>query len=90
MFLKELAGKEAMSKIGRVDDDMGEPRFWLFGIIGIGTRRKATIGYDIWQCIRCGQKWKMDEPDNAWRGFFLKIESTRYLDHSGRKCFLDD
>ena len=27
----------------------------------------------IYQCLMCGEKWKMKHPDNAFRGYFLKL-----------------
>jgi hypothetical protein len=33
-------------------------------------------GYTIYECLSCGEKWKVNEPDNAFRGYFLKLSTT--------------
>ena len=31
------------------------------------------IGYQIYECLVCGQLWKLSTPDLAYRGFFLRL-----------------
>jgi hypothetical protein len=31
------------------------------------------IGYQIYECLACGQRWKLSTPDNSFRGFFLGL-----------------
>jgi hypothetical protein len=32
-------------------------------------------GQYIYECLTCGEKWKMKDPDNAFRGYFLKLST---------------
>ena len=38
-------------------------------------RRDKDDGQYIYECLTCGQKWKMKDPDNAFRGYFLKLST---------------
>ncbi len=31
------------------------------------------IGYQVYECLVCGQLWKLSTPDNAYRGYFLRL-----------------
>lgn len=31
------------------------------------------IGYQIYDCLVCGQRWKLSAPDNSIRGYFLRL-----------------
>lgn len=31
------------------------------------------IGYQIYECLICGQLWKLSTPDNSDRGYFLRF-----------------
>lgn len=53
----------------RKPDRWAQPRFYLFGVLGIGKNGEDVRGYDLVQCSACGQYWELNEPDYAWRGF---------------------
>ena len=74
-FSRALQAAQSLSKTGIVDGHPGEPKFWLFGLIGIGKKVAMQRGGEIWTCAACGQDWLLSEPDNSWRGFFKKHES---------------
>lgn len=80
-----LATSKTLKVIDRFESQEREPRFWLFGIFGIGTKIEEQIGFDVYECTNCGQMWKYNEPDNAWRGFFLKMKTNEFMDSFGRK-----
>ncbi len=31
------------------------------------------IGYQIYECLSCGQFWKLSTPDHSDRGYFLRL-----------------
>jgi hypothetical protein len=31
------------------------------------------IGYQIYECLYCGQLWKLSKPDYSDRGYFLRL-----------------
>jgi hypothetical protein len=53
-------------KIG--DNKMKEIEFNHDGV------RDKDDGEYIYKCLTCNQKWKLKEPDNFFRGYFLKIK----------------
>lgn len=36
-------------------------------------------GYYIYECLTCGEKWKMKDPDNAFRGYFLRLSTVNKI-----------
>jgi hypothetical protein len=38
-------------------------------------QRDKDDGQYIYECLACGEKWKMKDPDNAFRGYFLKLST---------------
>lgn len=32
-----------------------------------------VMGYQIYECLVCGQAWKLSAPDNSYRGYFLRL-----------------
>ena len=42
--------------------------------------RDKDDGYYIYQCLTCRQGWKMKDPDNTFRGYFLKISILDKID----------
>ena len=38
-------------------------------------QRDKDNGQYIYECLACGEKWKMKDPDNAFRGYFLKLST---------------
>jgi hypothetical protein len=32
------------------------------------------IGYQIYECIACGQLWKLSTPDHSDKGYFLRLK----------------
>jgi len=38
-------------------------------------QRDKDDGQHIYECLTCGEKWKMKDPDNAFRGYFLKLST---------------
>ena len=69
-----LGLKRSLNEIGKFPDDPGKPKFKIFGIAFYGDTWKS--GYTILQCNECKQRWKLSPPDYAWRGFFIKEESS--------------
>ena len=39
------------------------------------AQRDKDDGQYIYECSTCGEKWKMKDPDNAFRGYFLKLST---------------
>jgi hypothetical protein len=37
-------------------------------------KRNKDDGEYIYQCLTCNQRWKLKDPDNAFRGYFLKTK----------------
>lgn len=31
------------------------------------------IGYQVYECVVCGQLWKLSIPDYSYRGYFLRL-----------------
>jgi len=71
-FMEIMKSKKSIIHIGEVPDDYGKPVLSLFGFHLYGSKTKR--GYSVFKCQSCSQKWKLDAPDYAWRGFFLKLE----------------
>lgn len=44
----------------------------------LSTYRDEYKSANLYQCAFCGQKWKLQEPDNSIRGFLTKAESVFY------------
>ncbi len=36
-------------------------------------KRDKDDGEYIYECLVCGEKWKLKEPDYSFRGYFLQI-----------------
>ncbi len=36
------------------------------------NERRNSPNYTIYECQKCATRWYLSEPENAWRGFFLK------------------
>lgn len=71
-FISEFNSRKSLIKVNHIGEETGKPVFKFFGISFFGDTLKP--GYDIFQCQVCGEKWKLSEPENAWRGFFLRLE----------------
>lgn len=39
-------------------------------------QREKDDGEYIYQCLSCGENWKLRDPDNAFRGYFLKLSTV--------------
>lgn len=39
-------------------------------------QRDKDDGQYIYECMTCGEKWKLKDPDNACRGYFLKLSTV--------------
>ncbi len=37
-------------------------------------KRDKDDGEYIYECLVCGEKWKLKEPDYSFRGYFLKTQ----------------
>jgi len=73
-FMGILNSKKNVVRTGEVPDDYGKPVFSFMGFRLYGNKTKP--GYSAFKCQTCGQKWKLSEPDYAWRGFFLRLEDS--------------
>ena len=38
--------------------------------------RDRDDGDYIYECLTCGEKWKLRDPDNAFRGYFKKLSNV--------------
>lgn len=38
--------------------------------------RSTVKMMDIYECLSCKEKWKLSDPDNAYRGYFLKLSTV--------------
>ena len=59
-FQKVLAMKKNLKIEERLLDDLGEPKIWLFGFFGIGTKRPFRRGFDVFKCSECGYQANAD------------------------------
>ncbi len=48
----------------------GEMRYTEFKADG---KRDKDDGEYFYECLTCGQIWKMKDPDYSFRGYFLKV-----------------
>ncbi|RYG08877.1 MAG: hypothetical protein EOO07_24845 [Chitinophagaceae bacterium] len=48
-------------------------RFVKTGEVQIDTRDAEHIGYNVYECLNCGQHWALRDPDLADRGYFKKV-----------------
>jgi len=42
-------------------------------ILLIGFGGTVQYGYKIFRCKKCGKKWKISEPDNAYRVYLNRL-----------------
>ncbi len=38
--------------------------------------RDKDDGEYVYECLKCGEKWKLRDPDNAFRGYFQKLSTV--------------
>jgi hypothetical protein len=50
---------------------LGQGKVVHVEFIADGVRDKDDGEY-IYKCQSCHQKWKLKDPDHAWRGYFLR------------------
>jgi hypothetical protein len=53
---------------------LGQGKMKNIKFVNDGQRDKDD-GHYIYECLTCGEKWKMKDPDNAFRGYFLKLST---------------
>ena len=53
---------------------LGEGKMKNIKFVQDGQRDKDDGQY-IYECLTCGEKWKLKDPDNAFRGYFLKLST---------------
>jgi hypothetical protein len=68
-FKNELGSKK-LKYLKNVPDDWGIFKYKIFGFKFGGNFKR---GFDVYECETCHTKWKLSEPDYAWRGYFLKV-----------------
>lgn len=50
------------------------------GLIYLGDSGSGfLIGYGTYRCQNCNTEWWYSEPEQAWRGFFLKKENAAII-----------
>lgn len=54
---------------------LGQGKMKHLKFVPDGLRDKDD-GKEIYECLTCGEKWKMKDPDNAFRGYFLKLTTV--------------
>lgn len=55
-------------------------------ILFISTEKYKTDFHSIYQCNSCKETWWLSEPDNHWRGYFLKeINAKKEIDKYEKK-----
>jgi hypothetical protein len=54
---------------------LGEGKMQNIKFVNDGQRDKDDGQY-IYECLSCGETWKMKDPDNAFRGYFLKLSTV--------------
>ena len=48
-----------------------------FGVFNISTKRQEKNFYNaIYDCKHCSEKWLLSDPDNGWRGYFLRKDDA--------------
>lgn len=57
---------------------LGQGKMKNIKFVNDGQRDKDDGQY-IYECLTCGEKWKMKDPDNAFRGYFLKLSTVDKL-----------
>lgn len=53
---------------------LGEGKMRNIKFVQDGQRDKDDGQY-IYECLTCGEKWKLKDPDNAPEGYFLKLST---------------
>ncbi len=51
---------------------LGDNRMKYIEFKGDGKRDKDDGEY-LYECLICGQKWKLKDPDYSFRGYFLRV-----------------
>lgn len=54
---------------------LGEGKMKNVKFVHDGERDKDDGQY-IYECVTCGEKWKMKDPDNVFRGYFLSLSTA--------------
>lgn len=54
---------------------LGQGKMRNFKFINDGQRDKDDGEY-IYECLTCREKWKLRDPDHAFRGYFLKLSTN--------------
>src|SRR6187402_1024574 len=47
--------------------------------IQIDPRDYEDVGYNVYECLKCEQLWGLHEPDQADRGFFIRLTHDQIL-----------
>jgi hypothetical protein len=45
----------------------------------VSTEKYKTNFHGIYKCTSCHEVWWLSEPDNHWRGYFIKNKNARKL-----------
>jgi hypothetical protein len=45
-------------------------------VMSVHDKHIPMGGHTIYECLTCGEKWKLNDPDNAFRGYFLKLSTA--------------
>jgi hypothetical protein len=53
---------------------LGQGKMKAIKFVPDGKRDKDDGEY-IYECLVCGERWKLKDPDNAFRGYFLKLST---------------
>ena len=48
-------------------------KFVTISEIQIDNRDYEKVGYTVFKCLKCGQLWGLHDPDQADRGFFIRL-----------------
>ncbi|MDQ3191750.1 MAG: hypothetical protein M3Q58_09160 [Bacteroidota bacterium] len=67
----EIEKREKDGILTYIGDFGGEIKPFI-KIAGIGIGGETIPGYRLYLCNKCGIKWKLSIPENAWRGFLIK------------------
>ncbi|OFX60749.1 MAG: hypothetical protein A2046_07885 [Bacteroidetes bacterium GWA2_30_7] len=70
--IKDKLNNNTLKELCYFSGTNDKPLIKILGI-GFGVKEKGEEHYYLYECKYCNTKWKLSLPENAYRGFFLKV-----------------